>query len=210
MELYNNGKWSKSTQAAEPDTNNTTPVCKQAQIYWNYGYALDLFDKPATDTFLESFRIYQNFYNEFPPEMFEHPENVRKLQFQDIATEMGVFFNVEEIPEQKLDKLYNYICDYEDGDKALNERVKHPYSNKDINNLVIDTDEISPLHYAINRKNVIKVGFSKFMKKLEENPFNITWKNFDMPGLTTGGKAINREYRIAKMHVNVDFEKQKK
>lgn len=35
---------------------------------------------------------------------------------------MGVFFNVEEIPEQKLDKLYNYIYDYEDGDKALNER----------------------------------------------------------------------------------------
>lgn len=29
-----------------------------------------------------------------------------------------------------------------------------------------------------------------------------------MPGLTTGGKAINHEYRIAKMHVNVDFEKQ--
>ena len=65
--------------------------------------------------------------------MFEHPDNVRKLQIQDLATEMGIFFNDEEIPEQKLDKLYNYICDYEDGDKALNERVKHPYTNKDIN-----------------------------------------------------------------------------
>lgn len=333
LELYNNGKWAKATQAAEPDTNNTNPVCKQAQIYWNYGYALDLFDKPATDTFLESFRIYQNFYNEFPPEMFEHPDNVRKLQIQDLATEMGIFFNDEEIPEQKLDKLYNYICDYEDGDKALNERVKHPYTNKDINNkenrlytpfsicvsfgnrkeeflslaekwidyksldlgkrnfnnstalleaitqynhlrfiadskndnligryrklifkiidksdvidfsetkihkihvlqvaidsfdleivkaiiekgldikkLVIDADEISPLYYAINRKEVIKLGFSKFVKKLEDNPFNITWKNFDMPGLTTGEKAINRDYRIGKIkNVNIDFEEQ--
>lgn len=333
LELYNNGKWTKSIQAAEPDTNNTNPVCKQAQIYWNYGYALDLFDKPATDTFLESFRIYQNFYNEFPPEMFEHPENVRKLQFQDLATEMGVFFNDDEIPEQKLDKLYNYICDYEDGDKALNERIKHPYSNKDINNkenrlytpfsicvsfgtrkekflslaekwiyykglelgkrnfnnstalleaiaqynhlrfiadsknddlikryrklifkiidksniedftetkihkihvlqvaidsfdfeivesiiekgldinnLVIDADEISPLYYAINRKETIKTGFKNFMKKLEENPYNITWKNFDMPGLTTGEKAVNREYRIGKIkNININFEEQ--
>lgn len=94
----------------------------EAQKYWNYGYALGLFDKPASDTFLESFRIYQNFYNEFPFEIFEYPDNVRKIQIQEIANEMGVFFNVEEIPEQKLDKLYNYICDYEDGDKALNER----------------------------------------------------------------------------------------
>lgn len=332
LELYNNGKWVKSTQAAEPDTNNVNPICKQAQIYWNYGYALDIFDKPATDTFLESFRIYQNFYNEFPPEMFEHPDNVRKLLVQDLYTEMGVFFNDEEIPEQKLDKLYNYICDYEDGDKALNEKVKHPYTNKDINNkenrlytpfslcvsfgtrkeeflslaekwidyksldlgkrnfnnstalleaitqynhlrfiadskkdnligryrklifkiidksdvidfsetkihkihvlqvaidsfdleivkaiiekgldinkLVIDADEVSPLYYAINRKEAIKLGFSNFMKKLEDNPFNITWKNFDMPGLTTGEKAINRDYRIGKMQVNVDFEEQ--
>ena len=332
LELYNNGKWAKSTQAAEPDTNNVNPICKQAQIYWNYGYALDIFDKPATDTFLESFRIYQNFYNEFPPEMFEHPDNVRKLLVQDLYTEMGVFFNDEEIPEQKLDKLYNFICDYEDGDKFLNERVKHPYTNKDINNkenrlytpfslcvsfgtrkeeflslaekwidyksldlgkrnfnnstalleaitqynhlrfiadskndnligryrklifkiidksdvidfsetkihkihvlqvaidsfdleivkaiiekgldinkLVIDADEVSPLYYAINRKEAIKLGFSNFMKKLEDNPFNITWKNFDMPGLTTGEKAINRDYRIGKMQVNVDFEEQ--
>lgn len=332
LELYNNGKWVKSTQAAEPDTNNVNPICKQAQIYWNYGYALDIFDKPTTDTFLESFRIYQNFYNEFPPEMFEHPDNVRKLLVQDLYTEMGVFFNDEEIPEQKLDKLYNYICDYEDGDKALNEKVKHPYTNKDINNkenrlytpfslcvsfgtrkeeflslaekwidyksldlgkrnfnnstalleaitqynhlrfiadskndnligryrklifkiidksdvidfsetkihkihilqvaidsfdleivkaiiekgldinkLVIDADEVSPLYYAINRKEAIKLGFSNFMKKLEDNPFNITWKNFDMPGLTTGEKAINRDYRIGKMQVNVDFEEQ--
>lgn len=333
LELYNNGKWTKSIQAAEPDTNNINPICKQAQIYWNYGYVLDLFDKPATDTFLESFRIYQNFYNEFPPEMFEHPENVRKLQFQDLATEMGVFFNDDEIPEQKLDKLYNYICDYEDGDKALNERVKHPYSNKDINNkenrlytpfsicvsfgtrkekflslaekwiyykslelgkrnfnnstalleaiaqynhlrfisdsknddlikryrklifkiidksniedftetkihkiyvlqvaidsfdfeivesiiekgldinnLVIDADEISPLYYAINRKETIKTGFKNFMKKLEENPYNITWKNFDMPGLTTGEKAVNREYRIGKIkNITINFEEQ--
>lgn len=332
LELYNNGKWVKSTQAAEPDTNNVNPICKQAQIYWNYGYALDIFDKPATDTFLESFRIYQNFYNEFPPEMFEHPDNVRKLLVQDLYTEMGVFFNDEEIPEQKLDKLYNYICDYENGDKALNEKVKHPYTNKDINNkenrlytpfslcvsfgtrkeeflslaekwidyksldlgkrnfnnstalleaitqynhlrfiadskndnligryrklifkiidksdvidfsetkihkihvlqvaidsfdleivkaiiekgldinkLVIDADEVSPLYYAINRKEAIKLGFSNFMKKLEDNPFNITWKNFDMPGLTTGEKAINRDYRIGKMQVNVDFEEQ--
>lgn len=333
LELYNHGKWGKSTQAAEPDTNNKNPVCKQAQIYWNYGYALDLFDKPATDTFLESFRIYQNFYNEFPPEMFEHPDNVKKIQIQEIANEMGVFFDDEEIPEQKLNKLYNFICDYEDGNKALNERVKHPYSNKDINNkenrlytpfslciifgsikeeflklaekwitftnldigkrnfnnstalleaitqykhlrfkgdnsktelieryrklifdiiakskpedftetkihkihvfqeaidsfdfelveamiekgldinnLFIDADEISPLYYAISRKESIKTGFTKFMKKLEENPNNITWKNFDMPGLTTSDKAVNREYRIGKFkNINFDFDKQ--
>ena len=48
----------------------------------------------------------------------------------------------------------------------------------DINKLVIDADEISPLYYAINRKEAIKLGFSNFMKKLEDNPFNITWKNF--------------------------------
>ena len=47
------------------------------------------------------------------------------------------------------------------------------------------------------------------MKKLEDNPFNITWKNFDMPGLTTGEKAINRDYRIGKIkNVNIDFEEQ--
>ena len=75
--------------------------------------------------------------------------------------------------------------------------------------MVIDADEISPLYYAINRKEVIKLGFSKFVKKLEDNPFNITWKNFDMPGLTTGEKAINRDYRIGKIkNVNIDFEEQ--
>ena len=331
LELYNHGKWGKSTQAAEPDTNNKNPVCKQAQIYWNYGYALDLFDKPATDTFLESFRIYQNFYNEFPPEIFEHPDNVKKIQIQEIANEKGVFFDDEEIQEKKLNKLYNFICDYEDGNKALNERVKHPYSNKDINNkenrlytpfslciifgsikeeflklaekwitftnldigkrnfnnstalleaitqykhlrfkgdnsktelieryrklifdiiaksksedftetkihkihvfqeaidsfdleiikkiidkgfdinnTLIDADELSPLYYAINRKERIRFGFDNFKKKLVENPYNITWNNFDMPGLTPGDKATNREVRIGKIkNVGFNFE----
>lgn len=331
LELYCNGSWIKSRQATELNTNNKTPICEQAKKYWNYGYALDLFDKPATDTFLESFRIYQNFYNEFPPEIFEHPDNVKKIQIQEIANEMGVFFDDEEIQEKKLNKLYNFICDYEDGNKALNERVKHPYSNKDINNkenrlytpfslciifgsikeeflklaekwitftnldigkrnfnnstalleaitqykhlrfkgdnsktelieryrklifdiiakskpedftetkihkihvfqeaidsfdleiikkiidkgfdinnTLIDADELSPLYYAINRKERIRFGFDNFKKKLVENPYNITWNNFDMPGLTPGDKATNREVRIGKIkNLGFNFE----
>lgn len=333
LELYCNGSWIKSRQAAEPETKNLNPICEQAQKYWNYGYAIDLFDKPANDTFLESFRIYQNFYNEFPPEIFEHPDNVRKLQMQEIFNEMGIFFNDEEVPEQKLNKLYDYISDFTNEDKEINERIKHPYSNKDINNkenrlytpfslciifgsinddfltlaekwinfenldvgkrnfnnstvlleaitqykrlkysgdttvsktieryrnlifkiidrseledftetkihkihvfqeaidsydleiieriidkgfdintVLIDADELSPLYYAINRKERIKYGFDNFKKKLAENPFNITWKNFDVPGLTATEKVVNKDLRIGKIkNVSFDFEEQ--
>lgn len=333
VELYCNGTWIKSRQAAELDTNNKTPICEQAQKYWNYGYALGLFDKPATDTFLESFRIYQNFYNEFPFEIFEYPDNVRKIQIQEIANEMGVFFDNNEVPEQKLDRLYNLICKYTDEDKEINERLKHPFSNKDINNkenrlytpfslciifgsmkeefltlaenwiefknldlgkrnfnnstalleaitqykhirysgnesktdliqryhkliikildkskpedftetkihkihvfqeaidsfdleiikmmidkgldvnkTLIDADELSPLYYAINRKERIRFGFKNFKKKLEENPYNITWNNLDVPGLTALDKEANREIRIGNIrNVSFDFEEQ--
>ena len=332
LELYCNGTWIKSRQAAEYDTNNKTPICEQAQKYWNYGYALDLFDKPATETFLESFRIYQNFYNEFPPEIFEYPENVRKIQWQEIANEMGLFFDDNNVPEQKLDRLYNDICNYTNDNKKINERIKHPYSKNDINKesrlytpfslcvifgtikeefltlaekwsnfdnldigkrnfnnstalleaitqykhlrfkgdnsktklieryrklifniidkskledftetkihkihvlqeaidafdleiirkiidkgfdinkVLIDADELSPLYYTISRKGRIKSGFNSFKKKLDENPYNITWNNLDVPGLTPIEKSKNRELRIGKMkNISFDFEEE--
>lgn len=317
LELYCNGSWIKSRQAADPDTNNNTPVCEQAKIYWNYGYAIDLFEKPATETFLESFRIYQNFYNEFPLEIFEHPENVKKIQMQELFTEMGMYFD-DELPDNKLDKFYNLICSFTNESKELNILIKHPISKKDINNkenrlyspfslcvtygsqderflelaeewinyknlnvskrcfnnstallealtqykylryrdkndsksmdliqrykkliakiiqrselqdlcetkihkihvlqeainafdldlvksiiekgidinkVIIDADELSPLYYTIDRKGKISEGFDKFKQKLHNNPLNITWKNYDRPGLTMADKLLNK------------------
>lgn len=79
----------------------------------------------------------------------------------------------------------------------------------DVNKTLIDADELSPLYYAINRKERIRFGFKNFKKKLEENPYNITWNNLDVPGLTALDKEANREIRIGNIrNVSFDFEEQ--
>ncbi|MCR4735427.1 MAG: hypothetical protein K5829_10540 [Treponema sp.] len=321
LELYCNGSWSKPRQAADPNCKNITPICEQAQFYWNYGYTLDIFEKPATDTFLESFRIYKNFYNEFPPEIFEHPDNVKRIQMQEICTEMGIYFD-DELPPKKMDKFYNLISSYTNESQDLNELKKHPISKKDINDkenklyspfslcvafgsqderfldlaekwidypklnvgkrcfnnstallealtqyknlrlhgkndvktidlikryktiiekiiqrskvqdlcetkihkihvlqeainafdldlvkhiiekgidineILIDADELSPLYFAIGRKGTIAGGYEKFVQKQRDNPFNLTWENYDAPGLTMYDKALYKNKMI--------------
>ena len=131
LEMYCNGDWIKARKAADPETDNKSPLCEQAQIYWNYGYALNFFEKPATEAFLESFRIYQNFYNEFPPEICEHPENAKQIYLKEIAVEYGILIEESnDVPSKKLDKLYGIFVNLTDCNQ-INDRFNHPLAPKD-------------------------------------------------------------------------------
>lgn len=77
--------WS-NTRKAIIGQQNKSPVTKYAKMYWNFGYAIGLFDKKADDTFLEAYKPVLNFYTYFPNACFI---NSIKANNNELMSEMG-------------------------------------------------------------------------------------------------------------------------
>lgn len=58
------------SNAIDPEKSSQTPLPNDGKRFWEYGYAIGVFDKPAEDAFLEYVYRKENFSAEFPEEMF--------------------------------------------------------------------------------------------------------------------------------------------
>ena len=75
----------------------TTPLKNDAKKYWNYGYALRIFEKPAEDTFIENVHKTSNFLSVFPESMFIKNSKIKKSLSENWIKDIGI--DVVEIPE---------------------------------------------------------------------------------------------------------------
>ena len=84
-------------EAVDPSKDRTTPLKNDAKKYWNYGYALGIFEKPAEDTFIENVYKTSNFLSVFPKTMFIKNSKIKKTLSENVSKDMGIDF--VKIPE---------------------------------------------------------------------------------------------------------------
>lgn len=84
-------------EAVDPSKDRTTPLKNDAKKYWNYGYALGIFEKPAEDTFIENVHKTRNFLSVFLESMFIKDSKIKKSLSENWIKDIGIDF--VEIPE---------------------------------------------------------------------------------------------------------------
>ena len=111
-------------EAVDPSKNRTTPLKNEAKKFWNYGYALEIFKKPAEDTFIENVYKTSNFLSAFPESMFFTNSKIKKNLSNSIIKDVGIDFmgfpkgsNFSEEFKKELDKDYERLA------KLTNENI---------------------------------------------------------------------------------------
>ena len=84
-------------EAVDPSKDRTTPLKNDAKKYWNYGYALGIFEKPAENTFIENVHKTSNFLSVFPETMFIKNSKIKKSLSENWIKDIGIDF--VEIPK---------------------------------------------------------------------------------------------------------------
>ena len=87
-------------EAVDPSKDRTTPLKNDAKKYWNYGYALGIFEKSAENTFIENVHKTSNFLSVFPESMFIKNSKIKKSLSENWIKDIGI--DVVEIPEGSL------------------------------------------------------------------------------------------------------------
>ena len=83
--------WEKVRKSID-EYEHKSPVNENAKTYWNFGYALGLFDKKADDTYLEAYKPIINFYRYFPTECFFDEGKAEERYSKEFMSEEGFHF----------------------------------------------------------------------------------------------------------------------
>lgn len=113
---------------AQDDTDESS-IIMPGKAYWEFGYALDIFDADSKKTYLLTFNAEQNFWNNFPPTKFENQEKA-----------FEVFYNETKASEFELPQLLKNFNDPKKIDNlGSNERkdLRQPLGNRYYSNLSI-------------------------------------------------------------------------
>lgn len=111
------------------DNTDESSIKMPGKAYWEFGYALDIFDADSEKTYLLTFNAEQNFWNNFPPTKFENQKNA-----------FDVFYNETKASEFEFPQL---LRDFNDPIKIDNlgskERrdLRQPLGNRYYSNLSI-------------------------------------------------------------------------
>ncbi len=81
--------WEKVRKSISEEEHKS-PINENAKTYWNFGYAIGLFDKKADDTYLEAYNPIRNFYGYFPTECFFDEEKAKERHSKEFMSEMGI------------------------------------------------------------------------------------------------------------------------
>ena len=98
--------------------DSQTPLPQDGKRFWEYGYAIGVFDKPAEEAHLESVYWRENFFAEFP----------RKMFFSGVApnrtkpTPVGNFVFCAGNIKEKIVEYYNSLSALKEG--SINKRLK--------------------------------------------------------------------------------------
>lgn len=90
LSIYANSTDVMVREAVDPSKNRTTPLNSDAKKFWNYGYALKIFDKPAEDTFLENVWKTSSFLSTFPTSMFFENSKVKQKHPDSFIKDIGI------------------------------------------------------------------------------------------------------------------------
>ena len=134
--------WEKVRKSISEDEHKS-PVNENAKTYWNFGYAIGLFDKKADDTYLEAYKPIRNFYEYFPTECFFDEEKAKERHLKESKSEEGFHFISS---ENKTDFIEHDKIPYEvlSALKTSSQRNKLISSWKVYN----DSDENNPKMYT--------------------------------------------------------------
>ena len=88
------------SNAIDPEKSSQTPLPNDGKRFWEYGYAIGVFDKPAEDAFLEYVYRKENFSSEFPEEMFFPGKGI---DFNKIK--LTIIENIREKIEEEYNRL---------------------------------------------------------------------------------------------------------
>lgn len=100
------------SNAIDPEKSSQTPLPQDGKRFWEYGYAIGVFDKPAEDAFLEYVYRKENFSTEFPEDMFFPGKGI---DFNKIKLTI-----IESIKE-KIEEEYNRLSALKKG--SINSRL---------------------------------------------------------------------------------------
>lgn len=75
----------------DEDKTLKTPVTDDAKRYYEYGYALNLFEQESAETFLLHFRSREHFWKVFFPSAFVHVEAAENQEGQDMLKAKGLY-----------------------------------------------------------------------------------------------------------------------
>ena len=103
--VYFNRKETKDIpDVIDSDKNDTTPITKRAKEYYEYGYALNLFEQESSETFFLHFNAEEHFWKLFSASSFVYPEYADQKFSQDMLKAKGLYpsyFDTSDPEERK-------------------------------------------------------------------------------------------------------------
>lgn len=195
-------------EAVDPSKDRTTPLKNEAKKFWNYGYAVEIFEKPAEDTFIENVYKTSNFLSVFSESMFITGSKIKNRLSNSLIKDIGI--DCTEIPEGSsfTDELKKEIeKDYERLSKLTNENINTRIRmyNHDVQPavppLTLAIYHAAPPYYDIRFILLIK----SWLGLDDVNGFeNLNVNSVSDKG-TTPLQAALRAYRDSKHHNRNDF-----
>lgn len=189
-------------EAVDPSKNRTTPLKNEAKKFWNYGYALEIFEKPAEDTFIENVYKTSNFLSVFSESMFIPNSKIKKSLSNSLIKDIGIdCIEISEGSSFEAEFKKHVDKDYERLSKLTNENINNRVRmyNRDFQTAV------PPLTLAIYHAATPNYDF-RFISLIKK------WLGFENINVnsvsdkgTTPLQAALRAYRDSKYHNRNDF-----
>ena len=102
----------------DPEKDSENPLPQDGKRFWEYGYAIGVFDEPAKETFQKLVYWRENFYAEFPQEMFFPGIEPNRTK----PAPAGNFVLCEGNMKEKIEEYYNTLSTLKKG--SINTRLK--------------------------------------------------------------------------------------
>lgn len=205
--IYANSTDIMVRDAVDPSKDRTTPLKNEAKKFWNYAYALEIFEKPAEDTFIENVYKTSNFLSVFSESMFVTGSKIRKALSNSLMKDIGIDCmgfpkgsSTEEGFKKEVEK------DYERLSKLTNENIniRVRMYNHDVQ------PAVPPLTLAIyHASNWSDERFLLLIKKWLGLGEAIGYENINVNSVSDKGttplQAALRAYRDSKHRNRNDF-----
>jgi len=151
-----------------------------AKQYYEYGYALDLYEQDSSETFFLHFHAEENFWGVFSPSLFIHSETAMNRYIEDMLKANGVF-HAEEGLEQYNESLKEKLDNIVKKEKNINRRM-----------------EVQPGHNV--QYTPLSIALQRGMLDIAEKYLNDS-KNLDVNVINThGSTALEEALTMYKKH----------
>ncbi len=196
--------------AVDPSKDRTTPLKNEAKKFWNYAYALGIFEKPAEDTFIENVYKTSNFLSVFPESMFSTNSKIKKALSNSLMKDIGIDFmgfpegsSAEKEFKKEVEKDYERLSKLTD--ENINIRVR--MYNHDVQPAVppltlaiYHAESWSDERFLLLIKKWLGLGEAKGFENINVN--SVSDKG------TTPLQASLRAYKESKFRNNLEFARE--